>query len=87
LKIDQSFLQDIGVGSGGSQLFETIVSLAHSMGLSVTAEGVETPEQFQLVRQAGCDRVQGHLFGGPLLAEGVEERMVRGFNLADGIGA
>jgi EAL domain-containing protein (putative c-di-GMP-specific phosphodiesterase class I) len=87
LKIDQSFLQDIGVGSGGSQLFETIVSLAHSMGLSVTAEGVETQEQLQLVRQAGCDRVQGHLFGGPLLAEGIEERLVRGFDVADGIGA
>jgi diguanylate cyclase (GGDEF)-like protein/PAS domain S-box-containing protein len=77
LKIDQSFLQEIDIGFGRSQLFETIVKLAHNMGLRVTAEGVENSEQLDLARQAGCDTVQGHLFGGPLSVSDVEQLLTR----------
>jgi diguanylate cyclase (GGDEF)-like protein/PAS domain S-box-containing protein len=77
LKIDQSFLQEIEIGFGRSQLFETIVKLAHNMGLRVTAEGVENSEQLDLARQAGCDTVQGHLFGGPLSVTDVEQLLTR----------
>jgi len=83
LKIDQSFLRDIEVGFGRSQLFETIVMLAHNMGLEVTAEGVENVEQLELVRQARCDLVQGHLFGGPLDASSVEVLLTRTADLVD----
>jgi diguanylate cyclase (GGDEF)-like protein/PAS domain S-box-containing protein len=76
LKIDQSFLQEIEVGLGRSQLFEMIVKLAHNMGLRVTAEGVENSEQLDLARQAGCDTVQGHLFGGPLSIGSVESLLI-----------
>ncbi len=77
LKIDQSFLHEIEAGQGRSQLFETIVMLAHNMGLQVTAEGVENAEQLELARQAGCDLVQGHLFGGALSVGSVELMMAR----------
>ena len=63
LKIDQSFLRDSTFDSGTPAVFQTIVSLAHNLGLSVVAEGVETAAQLELVRAAGCDKAQGHYFG------------------------
>jgi EAL domain-containing protein (putative c-di-GMP-specific phosphodiesterase class I) len=50
-----------------------VVVLAHTAGLKVTAEGVESPEQLELVREAGCDYVQGHLFGAALPHEAAEK--------------
>ena len=82
LKIDQSFLHEIEAGQGRSQLFETIVMLAHNMGLRVTAEGVENAEQLELARQAGCDLVQGHLFGGALSVSSMELMMTRATGIA-----
>jgi diguanylate cyclase (GGDEF)-like protein len=73
LKIDRSFLRDLRTGSGTLQVVETIVSLAHQMGLNVVAEGVETEEQLNLLRETGCDRVQGHLFGQPVRSEAVRD--------------
>jgi diguanylate cyclase (GGDEF)-like protein len=67
LKIDRSFIQMFEAptrpGKRATTLVETIVQMAHGLGLDVVAEGVETREQLELVRQAGCDRVQGHLLG------------------------
>jgi diguanylate cyclase (GGDEF)-like protein/PAS domain S-box-containing protein len=72
LKIDRSFLEEGGYGPGALALIQTIVILAHNMGLSVTAEGVETVSHLDLVQKAGCDHAQGHLFGGGLDAKAVE---------------
>ncbi len=72
VKIDQSFLQGSEFGPATLALVKAIVVLAHNIGLTVTAEGVETQEQFELIRKAGCDRVQGHLFGASLPREAVE---------------
>ncbi|MCP5119193.1 MAG: EAL domain-containing protein [bacterium] len=66
LKIDRSFLDEGDPATSTLPLIETIVSLAHSLGLSVVGEGVESVEQFELLREAGCDRVQGHLFCRPV---------------------
>ena len=76
LKIDRSFLD--GTDSGGSALalIKTIVSLAHNLGLAVVGEGVETKDQLKLLGLAGCDRVQGHLFGLPLTTKSTE-RLLR----------
>ena len=63
LKIDQSFLRDLQAPTGSLPVVQTIVSLAHNMNLSVVAEGVETPADLELLRAAGCDKVQGHLYG------------------------
>jgi EAL domain-containing protein (putative c-di-GMP-specific phosphodiesterase class I) len=77
LKIDQSFLQESEFGPATLALIKSIVVLAHNIGLSVTAEGIETAEQLQLIRLAGCDRAQGHLFGPGLPPFAVEE-LLRG---------
>ena len=72
LKIDKSFLHEADFGPGAIALIKAIVVLAHGLGLSVTAEGVETFDQMQAVRQAACDKAQGHLFGGGLSKQQVE---------------
>lgn len=69
LKIDQSFTRDVTSNSANASITRAIISLAHSMNLSVLAEGVETDEQLTLLRGQGCDEVQGHYFGRPMSAE------------------
>lgn len=63
LKIDQSLLRDLAGPGGSVAVLQSIVLLAHSMALTVVAEGVETLEELELLRTAGCDKVQGHLYG------------------------
>jgi diguanylate cyclase (GGDEF)-like protein len=77
LKIDQSFVAEIGADGTALSLIHTIVVLAHNIGLTVVAEGVETRKQLELLRAAGCDKVQGHVFGEPLTSGGVEELLRR----------
>jgi diguanylate cyclase (GGDEF)-like protein/PAS domain S-box-containing protein len=72
VKIDQSFLEGSEYGPAALALIRAIVVLAHNIGLTVTAEGVETEEQLQLIRKAGCDRAQGHLFGASLPSDAIE---------------
>ena len=69
LKIDQSFTRDVTSNSANASITRAIISLAHSMNLSVLAEGVETDEQLTLLRGQECDEVQGHYFGRPMSAE------------------
>ncbi|MGT2471578.1 putative bifunctional diguanylate cyclase/phosphodiesterase [Paraburkholderia terrae] len=66
LKIDRSFVQGIGQNGEDDAIVQAIVSLAQSLGLSVTAEGIETPEQANLLREWSCDSGQGYLFSRPL---------------------
>jgi diguanylate cyclase (GGDEF)-like protein/PAS domain S-box-containing protein len=66
LKIDRSFIIDMTLSSEGLALVSTIVSLAHSLKLNAVAEGVETEEQFRLLRVLNCDEMQGYLFSKPL---------------------
>ena len=73
VKIDQSFLQEPESGPATLALINAIVVLAHNIGLTVTAEGVETHDQLAMIREAGCDKAQGHLFGAALPRERVEE--------------
>jgi EAL domain-containing protein (putative c-di-GMP-specific phosphodiesterase class I) len=62
IKIDRSFITDLSEGSGAIAIVRAVVSLAHSLGMVVTAEGVETEEQLQRLRAEGCHEVQGYLF-------------------------
>jgi diguanylate cyclase (GGDEF)-like protein/PAS domain S-box-containing protein len=71
LKIDQSFLEGLDSTANALPLLKAIVVLAHSLSLCVVAEGVETSQQLEALRQVGCDRVQGYLTGEPVSAEGV----------------
>lgn len=68
LKIDRSFLQDVDVVSTCA-LIQAITALAHSMGLRVAAEGIETQLQFDSIRRIGVDLAQGYLFGKPMPIE------------------
>ncbi|WP_194715664.1 bifunctional diguanylate cyclase/phosphodiesterase [Noviherbaspirillum soli] len=62
LKIDQSFVSEITTDAGSRTIAESIIVMAHKLGLKVIAEGIETPEQLALLVAAGCDYGQGFLF-------------------------
>jgi diguanylate cyclase (GGDEF)-like protein len=66
LKIDKSFIDRLGQADDASMIVRTIVGLAHDLGLSIVAEGVETPRQLAMVRAFMCDQVQGYLVGRPV---------------------
>ena len=72
LKIDRSFARDLGRREGTEAVVAAVVALGHSLGLEVVAEGVETPEQFEMFRAYGCESVQGYYFSEPLAAAKVE---------------
>ncbi|WP_432561218.1 putative bifunctional diguanylate cyclase/phosphodiesterase [Kineococcus sp. SYSU DK003] len=66
LKIDMSFVRPLGSSDRAEAVVEALISLAHAHGMVVTAEGVETELQAQMLRDMGCDRAQGYLFGRPV---------------------
>ena len=72
IKIDRTFVNGLGIDPDDSTIVEAVVNLGHSLGLSVVAEGVETPLQLSRLREIGCDRGQGYLFGRPRPAALVE---------------
>jgi diguanylate cyclase (GGDEF)-like protein/PAS domain S-box-containing protein len=74
LKIDRSFVIDMGAGPEGLALVSTIINLAHSMKLNVVAEGVETEEQSRLLRLLNCDEIQGYWFGHPVPSDVFEAK-------------
>jgi diguanylate cyclase (GGDEF)-like protein/PAS domain S-box-containing protein len=71
LKIDRAFICRIDTDPRTLEIVRVIVELAHSLGLRVVAEGVETHPQLTLLRQLGCERVQGYLFSKPVAPEHV----------------
>ena len=69
LKIDQSFVKDLAPGSKNIPITRAIIAMAHGLGLTVVAEGVETDEQLAILREQGCDEVQGFLIGQPIRSD------------------
>jgi diguanylate cyclase (GGDEF)-like protein/PAS domain S-box-containing protein len=65
IKIDRSFVSELGLGTGDDAIVDAIIQLGHSLSLTITAEGVETAEQAAILRQLGCDTAQGYLYGRP----------------------
>jgi diguanylate cyclase (GGDEF)-like protein len=66
IKIDQSFIRDLGATTDAVPIVAAIIALGHALGMSVTAEGIETAEQFTTLRGAACAEVQGYLFSPPV---------------------
>lgn len=72
LKIDRTFVDGLPSGEQDAQIARAIIAMAHSLNLAVIAEGVETHEQLDFLREHGCDEVQGYLFGRPMPAHRFE---------------
>jgi diguanylate cyclase (GGDEF)-like protein/PAS domain S-box-containing protein len=75
LKIDQSFVRDMEVNAGSRTIAESIIVMAHKLGLKVIAEGIETDGQVRILQAAGCDYGQGHWFSKPLLPHDFEDML------------
>ncbi|WP_374436473.1 putative bifunctional diguanylate cyclase/phosphodiesterase [Inhella sp.] len=71
LKIDRSFVRDLGVSPQSAAVVTAIIALARSLGLSVVAEGVETPRQMDVLLRQGCRVMQGYLFAKPMSGDSV----------------
>jgi EAL domain-containing protein (putative c-di-GMP-specific phosphodiesterase class I) len=69
LKIDRSFVQNCAKRKTDASILTAIVNMGHALGLKVLAEGVETEEQARILREQGCDEVQGFLYSRPVPAE------------------
>jgi diguanylate cyclase (GGDEF)-like protein/PAS domain S-box-containing protein len=68
LKVDRSFVEELGVSVEGEEIVSAVISLAHALGLRVVAEGVETTLQLEVLQAFECDLAQGYLFSKPLPA-------------------
>jgi EAL domain-containing protein (putative c-di-GMP-specific phosphodiesterase class I) len=71
IKIDRSFVQALGKHGGSSTIIRAIIQMAKSLDIEVVAEGVETIDQFNLLREMDCNYFQGYLFAEPLAADRV----------------
>jgi len=70
IKVDRTFVQGAAQGSAESlAIINAVVAMSKSLGMSTTAEGVETREEAELIRSLGCDKIQGFFFGRPMVAE------------------
>jgi diguanylate cyclase (GGDEF)-like protein len=69
LKVDQSFVSRIGLDEENNEIIRAIVMLAHNLGMTVIAEGIETEEQLAMLRSLNCEYGQGYLFSEPLTHE------------------
>jgi EAL domain-containing protein (putative c-di-GMP-specific phosphodiesterase class I) len=78
LKLDQSFVQEIGKDVKSVAIIKASIDLAHQLGMKVVAEGVETREQLNYLRAQGCDKLQGFLFSRALPAEEVQVHLAKG---------
>ena len=66
LKIDRSFVSRLGTDAADGAIVSAVMALGHALGLTVTAEGVETAEQLRILAELGCDTAQGYLFARPI---------------------
>jgi diguanylate cyclase (GGDEF)-like protein/PAS domain S-box-containing protein len=76
IKIDPSFVAGLGVDGTLALLTRTIVQVGHDLGIEVVAEGIERPEQLELLRAMGCGLGQGYLVARPMTARGIEDLAV-----------
>ena len=68
LKIDKSFVHEMTINDRDRIMVQKTIEMGHDLGMQIIAEGVETPQQLQLLRSYGCDGAQGYLFSRPIPA-------------------
>jgi diguanylate cyclase (GGDEF)-like protein/PAS domain S-box-containing protein len=73
LKIDKSFISDLGMGMNGEAIIEAIIAMSKALGLKTIAEGVETVAQRDYLNKRGCDEVQGFLYSKPVTANDISQ--------------
>lgn len=69
IKIDRSFVMTIGENESNRKIIKAIIAMAHSLGLEVIGEGIETEEQLAYLAQVECDEIQGYYYSKPLSPE------------------
>ncbi len=77
IKIDRSFVRDVTIDTDDAAITRTIIAMGHNLGLKVVAEGVETQEQMNFLRECNCDEVQGFLIATPLPPEEIVQYIRR----------
>jgi len=77
LKIDRTFVKDLPANADDAAIARTIIAIGHQLRMQVVAEGVETSQQAQFLRELGCDQLQGYLFSPPVPAGKAEEMLLR----------
>jgi len=82
LKIDRSFISGLTSSGAGRTVAETIIALGRAFDMTTVAEGVETPEQFEMLEHLGCDQSQGYLHSRPLAAVDIEPLLKSGAVMA-----
>ncbi|VXB45572.1 EAL domain-containing protein [Massilia sp. 9I] len=87
LKVDRAFTTELGNSKEGKVFFQAIVSMAHALGMSVVAEGVETAEQLEILRALDCNEVQGYFIARPVPAADMQAMMQRRYLLEAAIPA
>ncbi|WP_407307694.1 EAL domain-containing protein [Desulfosporosinus sp. SB140] len=81
LKIDQSFVRNIGTNMGDEVIIEAIISLAKSLNLRTLAEGVETEQQLDFLRKRGCEEIQGYYYSQPMPAKDISKWLEKHFTI------
>ena len=82
LKVDRAFTAELGISKEGKVFFQAIVSMAHALGMSVVAEGVETAQQLSILQALDCNEVQGYFIARPVPAQAMLDLMHKRFLFA-----
>ena len=86
VKIDKSFIDAVAVNPMQRRFVHSIIHMAHGQNLRVTAEGVETPEQLQVLRECQCDYIQGYVYSEPIPDDAAIALLQTGFPDATAFG-
>ncbi len=85
LKVDKSFVMDIKVDANSAEIIKAIIAMAHSLSLKVTAEGVETVDQMEFLKENNCDLLQGFLFCRPVPADDITRLLEKSMYIVQGL--
>ena len=81
IKIDRTFIRDVTTDPDDATIAVAMIKLAHSLGLKVVAEGVETRPQLDFLIKHGCDEMQGFYFSRPLPLESASQALIKGYRI------